>query len=75
MSVTLEKIDYGVVKNCLKVGNGTVDLVISTEFGPRILFYGFAGETNLFKNFDLSILLLLATSCTNNSSLASRRFV
>ena len=52
MSVTLETIDYGVVKNCLKLGNGTVDLVISTEFGPRILFYGFAGESNLFKNFD-----------------------
>ena len=52
MSVTLETIDYGVVKNCLKLGNGTVDLIISTEFGPRILFYGFTGETNLFKNFD-----------------------
>ena len=52
MSVTLKTIDYGVVKNCLKLGNGTVDLVISTEFGPRVLFYGFAGESNLFKNFD-----------------------
>jgi len=52
MSISLETIDYGVVKNCLKLGNGTVDLIISTEFGPRILFYGFTGESNLFRNFD-----------------------
>lgn len=52
MGITLETIDYGVVKNCLKLGNGTVDLIISTEFGPRILFYGFTGEDNLFKNFE-----------------------
>ncbi|MDA3937754.1 MAG: hypothetical protein PF693_00390 [Spirochaetia bacterium] len=52
MSVSLDVIDFGLVKNCLKLGNGTVDLILSTEFGPRILFYGFTGEGNLFKNFD-----------------------
>jgi hypothetical protein len=52
MSVSLEIVEYRGVKNCLRLGNGTVDLIISTEFGPRILYYGYSGEVNLFKNFD-----------------------
>jgi len=52
MSVVLEKVDYRMVKNCLKLRNDTVELVISTGFGPRVLYYGFPGGSNLFKNFD-----------------------
>ena len=51
MGVTFELEKYGVVNNCIKLCNGVVDLIISTEFGPRILFYGFTGGKNLFRNF------------------------
>lgn len=33
--------------NCLRLTNGEVELVVSTAFGPRILFYGFPGGENI----------------------------
>jgi hypothetical protein len=29
--------------NCLRLSNGEIDVMVSTDFGPRILFYGFSG--------------------------------
>jgi hypothetical protein len=33
--------------NCLRLANGEIDLIVSTAFGPRILFYGFGGGENI----------------------------
>lgn len=52
MSVKLDTVNFTGVPNCLSMSNGEVELVITTEFGPRILFYGFAKQRiNVFKLF------------------------
>jgi hypothetical protein len=33
--------------NCLRISNGEIDLIVSSGFGPRILFYGFTGGENI----------------------------
>lgn len=33
--------------NCLEISNGCVNVIISTDVGPRILFYGFDGGENI----------------------------
>ncbi|HEX8249649.1 MAG TPA: hypothetical protein VF599_15840 [Pyrinomonadaceae bacterium] len=33
--------------NCLRLANGEIELIVSTNFGPRILFYGFTGGENI----------------------------
>src|SRR5687767_15652027 len=33
---------------CLEISNGDARLIIPTEFGPRILFYGLDGGENVF---------------------------
>lgn len=33
---------------CVKISNGIIDAVVSIDFGPRILFFGFTGEANVF---------------------------
>ena len=43
----IRKIEYLGFPNCIELGNGTVSLIISTDFGPRILFYGFDGGENI----------------------------
>ncbi len=48
----LSTISYKGLNNCLKISNGTVDLVITTDIGPRVLFYGFSGGQDFFANFD-----------------------
>jgi hypothetical protein len=52
MGLILETVPFKIVKNCLKLSNGTVELIISTDFGPRVLFYGFTGGANVFRTFD-----------------------
>lgn len=34
--------------DCLKLSNGDVTVILSTNFGPRVLFYGFDGGENIF---------------------------
>ena len=33
--------------NCLEISNGDAKLIVSTDIGPRILFYGFDGGENI----------------------------
>ena len=40
-------------KNCLRLSNGTVELIVSVGLGPRILCYRrIDGGVNFMKNFD-----------------------
>ena len=43
----IKKIEYLGFPNCIELGNGVVNLIISTDFGPRLLFYGFDGGENI----------------------------
>src|SRR5229473_7107353 len=51
-AVKIEKIQYRGWPNCYRISNGEVDLVVTTDVGPRIIRYGFSGGPNVFKEFD-----------------------
>jgi hypothetical protein len=46
----MSKTPYAGWPNCIKLSNGKIDVVVTTDIGPRIIFCGFAGEENLFWN-------------------------
>src|SRR5437764_14309932 len=46
-----EKIDYQGWTNSWRLSNGTVELVVTGDVGPRVMRYGFAGGQNFFKEF------------------------
>jgi len=43
-----EEVEYESWKKVFRISNDTVQLIVLTEVGPRILFYGFQGEENEF---------------------------
>ena len=47
----IEKVSYGGWANCLRLFNRDVELVLTTDVGPRVIRYGFIGGQNLFKEF------------------------
>lgn len=49
--MNLERVSYKGWKNCLRLGNEKVELVVTTDVGPRVISFGFAGGQNLFKNY------------------------
>ena len=51
-AVKVEKLDYRGWPNCYRISNGTVDLIVTTDVGPRVIRYGFVGGQNMFKEFD-----------------------
>lgn len=52
MKTTCEKISFAGIEDCVRLTNGTVELVVTTRFGPRVLKYAFVGKRNVFKLFD-----------------------
>ena len=46
--VKIEKVEYHGWKNALRISNDTVELIVLTEVGPRIISYRFLGEQNEF---------------------------
>lgn len=47
----VEKINYQGWANCYRLSNGVVDLIVTTDVGPRIIRFGFVGEENEFKEY------------------------
>lgn len=47
-AVTVEKIPYAGWPNCYRLSNGEVELIVTSDVGPRIIRYGFKGGQNLF---------------------------
>jgi hypothetical protein len=47
----MEKVAYGGWPNCIRVSNGEVELVATTDVGPRIIRFGFVGGENLLKEY------------------------
>lgn len=45
--VKVEKVAYLNLPNCYKLSNGTVELIVTTDVGPRIIRYAFPGEDNI----------------------------
>ena len=50
-TVKIEKVDYKGWANCYRVSNGTVEVIVTGDVGPRIIRYGFIGGQNLFKEY------------------------
>ena len=51
-AVKIDKTQYRGWPNCYRISNGEVELVVTTDVGPRIIRYGFVGGQNMFKEFD-----------------------
>jgi len=43
----MEKISYLNLPNCVRLTNGEVEVIVTTDVGPRILHYAFAGGENI----------------------------
>ena len=43
----IKSTEYQNLQNCLEISSGDAKLIISTDVGPRILFYGFDGSENI----------------------------
>jgi len=46
------KINYRGWPNCYRLSNDLVDLIVTTDVGPRIIRFGFVGEDNEFKEYE-----------------------
>jgi hypothetical protein len=49
--VKVEKVEYKGWRNCYRVSNGEVELIATSDVGPRVIRFGFVGGQNLFKEF------------------------
>jgi hypothetical protein len=49
--VKVEKIEYKGWRNSYRVSNGEVELIVTSDVGPRVIRFGFMGGQNLFKEF------------------------
>jgi hypothetical protein len=47
----IEKVSYGGWPNCFRIADEDVELIVTTDVGPRVIRYGFIGGQNLFKEF------------------------
>lgn len=54
-AVKIEKTSYKGWPNCYRISNGEVELIVTSDIGPRIMRYGFAGGQNLFKEFEATL--------------------
>jgi len=46
----VEKTEYKGWKNCYRVTNGDVEVIVTGDVGPRVIRFGFVGGQNLFRN-------------------------
>jgi hypothetical protein len=47
-AVKVEKTEYAGWKNCYRVTNGEVEVIVTGDVGPRVIRFGFVGRLNLF---------------------------
>lgn len=49
--MNIEKIEYRGWPNCCRLSNSQVDLVVTTDVGPRLIRFGFRGQPNELKEY------------------------
>jgi hypothetical protein len=54
-AVKIDKVPYRGWPNSYRISNGEVELIVTTDVGPRIIRFAFIGGQNLFKEFDPQI--------------------
>ena len=50
-NVKMEKVSYGGWPNCIRLTNGQIEIIATTDVGPRVIRLGFIGGQNLFKEY------------------------
>jgi hypothetical protein len=50
-AVKVEKTAWKGWPNCYRISNGEVEMIVTTDVGPRVMRFGFVGGQNLFKEF------------------------
>ena len=45
--VTVERVAYMQQPGCIRLSNGTVEVIVTTAIGPRVIRYGFIGGDNI----------------------------
>lgn len=50
-AVKIEKTSYAGWPNCYRMTNGEVEVIVTTDVGPRVIRYAFPGGQNVFKEF------------------------
>src|SRR5579872_5280214 len=50
-AVKIEKTDFKGWPNSYRISNGTVEVIVTGDVGPRIMRYAYIGGQNLFKEF------------------------
>jgi hypothetical protein len=50
-TVRVEKTEYQGWRNCYRVSNGEIELIVTADVGPRVIRFGFVGGQNLFKEY------------------------
>ncbi|MCS6860702.1 MAG: DUF4380 domain-containing protein [Abditibacteriales bacterium] len=48
----MERINYKGWQNCYRLSNGIVDLIVTTDVGPRIIRFGFGNAENEFREYE-----------------------
>jgi hypothetical protein len=48
----IEQVAYAGWPNCYRVTNGEVELIVTTDVGPRVIRFGFTGGQNLFAEIE-----------------------
>jgi len=46
--ITVDRIEHLGWKNCIRISNGLIEVIATTDVGPRIIHAGLVGERNLF---------------------------
>jgi hypothetical protein len=47
----MEKVSYGGWNNCYRLANDQVELIVTSDVGPRIIRFGYLGRENMFREF------------------------
>nr|WP_319488327.1 hypothetical protein [uncultured Caproiciproducens sp.] len=50
MSIEIKETEYENYGRCLRLSNGLIDVIVTIEFGPRIVRFGFIDEANILYN-------------------------
>lgn len=47
-AVKIEKTAWSGWPNCYRISNGDAELIVTSDIGPRVMYYGYAGGQNFF---------------------------
>lgn len=50
--VAMETVKYEGWENCVRLTNGTIELIVTTDVGPRVIHAGFVGKSNVFRTYE-----------------------